>query len=251
MSKSSVPAVQPPPQDWEQTLEQTEQQVIDGKIDTIDTEARYLGYLGRLRPVLIASTRYLAYSSDVGESFRPVINPKFVTGAYGISWLYVGGDVAYEGYKARLRAQEYCPESLAQVVGLTTAKRAIFQATASMLLPSLTIHSIVKYTAKAIKARGVQNVRVKQWLPSALGLGFIPALPFLFDEPVEHVVDATFDAIHRKLYPDENSAVFRALNENHGPHEESVAEKQAEVKTVGGQLVQEVEKTVAGVDKKL
>ena len=143
-----------------------------------------------------------------------------------------------------------------------------------MLLPSLTIHSIVKYTAKAIKARGVQNVRVKQWLPSALGrlsisslfrrdfgnsprsiaflgLGFIPALPFLFDEPVEHVVDATFDAIHRKLYPDENSAVFRALNESHGPHEESVAEKQAEVKTVGGQLVKEVEKTVAGVDKKL
>lgn len=45
--------------------------------------------------------------------------------------MYVGGDVAYEGYKARLRAQEYCPESLAQVVGLTTAKRAIFQATAS------------------------------------------------------------------------------------------------------------------------
>jgi len=45
--------------------------------------------------------------------------------------------------------------------------------------------------------------------------------------------------------------VFRALNENHGPHEESVAEKQAEVKTVGGQLVKEVEKTVAGVDKKL
>jgi len=45
MSKSSVPAVQAPPQDWEQTLEQTEQQVIDGKIDTIDTEARYLGML--------------------------------------------------------------------------------------------------------------------------------------------------------------------------------------------------------------
>ena len=85
------------------------------------------GYLGRLRPVLIASSRYLAYSSDVGESFRPVVNPKVVQSAYGISWLYVGGDVAYEGYKANLRAQEYCPEALAQVVGLTTAKRAIFQ----------------------------------------------------------------------------------------------------------------------------
>lgn len=49
------------------------------------------------------------------------------------------------------------------------AKRAIFQATASMLLPSLTIHSIVKYTALFIKKQGIQNIRVRQWLPSALG----------------------------------------------------------------------------------
>ncbi|GAA5930236.1 mitochondrial fission process 1 family protein [Sporobolomyces koalae] len=231
-STSVTPAAAPSPvQDLQQTLEQTEQEVVEGKIDTIDTEARYLGYLGRLRPVLIASTRYLAYSSDVGESFRPVVNPRVVQSAYGISWLYVGGDVAYEGYKAKLRAQEYCPEALSQVVGLTTAKRAIFQATASMLLPSLTIHSIVKYSAMYIKKRGIQNVRVRQWLPSALGLGFIPALPFLFDEPVEHVVDATFDRVHRSLYPDENSPVLRALNEHHGAHQEP--------------------KVVEGVDKKI
>ncbi|GAA5846988.1 hypothetical protein JCM3766R1_005888 [Sporobolomyces carnicolor] len=230
-----------PTADWEKTLEQTEQQVIEGKIDTIDTEARYLGYLGRLRPVLIASSRYLAYSSDVGESFRPVVNPKVVQSAYGISWLYVGGDVAYEGYKANLRAQEYCPEALAQVVGLTTAKRAIFQATASMLLPSLTIHSIVKYSAKYIKHRGIQNVRVRQWVPSALGLGFIPALPFLFDEPVEHVVDAAFDKVHRSLYPDESSPVLRALNEHHGAHDEPVIATKPE----------QPSKVVGGVDKRV
>ncbi|GAA5949028.1 hypothetical protein JCM3765_003987 [Sporobolomyces pararoseus] len=232
MSKAATPLSSP----FEKTLEETEQQVIEGKIDTVDTEARYLGYLGRIRPVLIASTRYLAYSSDVGESFRPVVNPRVVQGAYGISWLYVGGDVAYEGYKAKLRAEEYCPEALAQVVGLTTAKRAIFQATASMLLPSLTIHSIVKYSAKYIKKRGIQNVRIRQWGPSALGLGFIPALPFLFDEPVEHVVDATFDKIHKSLYPDEKSPVLRALNEHHGPNQEPELKE---------------EKVVAGVDKRV
>ncbi|GAA5982461.1 hypothetical protein JCM5350_000420 [Sporobolomyces pararoseus] len=232
MSTSVTPLSSP----FEKTLEETEQQVIEGKIDTVDTEARYLGYLGRIRPVLIASTRYLAYSSDVGESFRPVVNPRVVQGAYGISWLYVGGDVAYEGYKAKLRAEEYCPEALAQVVGLTTAKRAIFQATASMLLPSLTIHSIVKYSAKYIKKRGIQNVRIRQWGPSALGLGFIPALPFLFDEPVEHVVDATFERIHKSLYPDEKSPILRALNEHHGPHQEPELKEQT---------------VVAGVDKRV
>lgn len=37
-------------------------------------------------------------------------------------------------YKARLRAIEYKTDSQLQVVGLTVAKRAVFQATASMLL---------------------------------------------------------------------------------------------------------------------
>lgn len=48
----------------------------------------------------ILGSRYLAYSSDVGESFRPIIPPHLVTATYVISWTYVLGDVAYEGYKA-------------------------------------------------------------------------------------------------------------------------------------------------------
>ncbi|GAA5911301.1 hypothetical protein JCM5296_004796 [Sporobolomyces johnsonii] len=218
--------------EWEKTLETAEQQVLAGEVDTTETNARYLGYLARLRPVLISSTRYLAYSSDVGESFRPVVAPKVVTAAYGISWAYVFGDVGYEGYKARLRAKEYCPEAQAQVVGLTVAKRAIFQVTASIVAPAITIHSIVKYSALAIKKQGIQNARVRAWLPSALGLGFIPLLPVIYDEPVEHVVDATFDRIQRSLYPDQTSAIHRALAEHHGGHEAKVeAEKIVKGKT--------------------
>ncbi|GAA6025284.1 hypothetical protein JCM10207_001283 [Rhodosporidiobolus poonsookiae] len=197
--------------DIEKQLEKTEERIVEGKVDSVDTNARYLGYLARFRPVLIASSRYLAYTSDVGESFRPVVAPKTVTAAYGVSWAYLVGDVAYEGYKASLKAKEFGSEQLQSIVGLTVAKRAIFQATASMLLPSLTIHSIVKYSALAIKKRGIQNLRVRQWVPSMLGLGFIPALPFIFDEPVEQVVDSTFDRIHRSLYPDETSPVRKAL----------------------------------------
>ncbi|GJN90180.1 hypothetical protein Rhopal_003179-T1 [Rhodotorula paludigena] len=198
-------------QQFEKSLEKTEQQVLAGQVDTTDTQARYLGYLGRLRPVLISSSRYLAYSSDVGESFRPVVAPRVVTGAYALSWTYVTGDCCYEAWKASQKARELAPDYLNSIVGLTFAKRAIFQATASMLLPSLTIHSIVKYSALALKKWGVQNVRVRQWLPSALGLGFIPFLPALFDEPVEEYVDSTFDRLERKLYPDADSPVRRAF----------------------------------------
>ncbi|GAA5987291.1 hypothetical protein JCM10908_001896 [Rhodotorula pacifica] len=195
----------------EKSIDKLEDQIVRGDIDSKDTNARYLGYLARFRPVLIASSRYLAYTSDVGESFRPVVAPKTVTAAYGVSWAYLIGDVVYESWKAKGRASEMAPDHVSQVVGLTFAQRAIFQATASMLLPSLTIHSIVKFTALWIKKQGIQNIRVRQWLPSALGLGTIPFLPFLFDEPVEHVTSSTFDRFERKLYPDPSSPVRVAL----------------------------------------
>ncbi|KAG0659806.1 hypothetical protein C6P46_005009 [Rhodotorula mucilaginosa] len=173
----------------EKSLDKLEDQIARGDIDSTETNARYLGYLARFRPVLIASSRYLAYTSDVGESFRPVVAPKTVTAAYGISWAYLIGDVVYESWKAKGRASEMAPDHVSQVVGLT----------------------IVKYTALFIKKQGIQNIRVRQWLPSALGLGTIPFLPFLFDEPVENLTDSTFDRLERKLYPDAASPIRIAL----------------------------------------
>jgi len=57
-------------------------------------------------------------------------------------------------------------------------------------------------------------------------LGFIPFLPALFDEPVEGYVDATFDRLERKLYPDETSPVRRALEA--GKHHTQELHAQAE-----------------------
>lgn len=76
------------------------EQVVKGEVDSLESDLRYLGYAGRLRTALAASTRYLAYTSDVGEAFRPIVHPAIVTAAYGISWAYLGLDVGYEGYKA-------------------------------------------------------------------------------------------------------------------------------------------------------
>lgn len=38
-------------------------QVLEGDVDTTETSARYLGLLGRIRPVLLPAARYLAYTS--------------------------------------------------------------------------------------------------------------------------------------------------------------------------------------------
>jgi hypothetical protein len=42
-----------------------------------DSKLRYLAYAQRIRTALWASTRYLAFTSDVGEAFRPVTSKVF------------------------------------------------------------------------------------------------------------------------------------------------------------------------------
>ena len=58
---------------------------------------RYTAYLARVKPLLLASQRYLAYSSDLGEAVRPVVPPTVVRSLYGLSWSYI----AYDGNLAR------------------------------------------------------------------------------------------------------------------------------------------------------
>jgi fission process protein 1 len=71
--------------------------------DSTDTNYRYAAYATRVRTILLSAHRYVAYTSDIGESFRPVSHPYLVRSAYGISWAYILGDVANEGYKAYLQ----------------------------------------------------------------------------------------------------------------------------------------------------
>eukprot|EP01127_Copromyxa_protea_P002227 TRINITY_DN1211_c0_g1_i1.p1 TRINITY_DN1211_c0_g1~~TRINITY_DN1211_c0_g1_i1.p1 ORF type:complete len:128 (+),score=23.56 TRINITY_DN1211_c0_g1_i1:31-414(+) len=120
----------------------TREWVEDEDLDTTDTNARYIGYaVGALRGFARAAksaVRYSAYASDVGESFRPVVSPFVVRLSYGISWAYVIGDVAWEGYKAKTHRNEE-----GKVLAITVAERAIFQTIASIALPMVIIHSQV------------------------------------------------------------------------------------------------------------
>jgi fission process protein 1 len=77
---------------------------IDGSsVNSTDTPFRYAAYANRIRTILLSAHRYVAYTSDIGESFRPIAHPWLVRSAYAISWSYLLGDVGHEGYKAYLR----------------------------------------------------------------------------------------------------------------------------------------------------
>jgi mitochondrial fission process protein 1 len=131
-----------------------------------------------------------------------------VRAAYGVSWLYLVGDVSYEGYKAYAQnrkvldpvaAMSKRPDAAAKSQALTTgaavresgggavllapgrvaaiddyravmAQRAVFQSIASMGLPAFTIHSIVRYSGRALK--DAKNKTIRTWGP----IGVWPAL---------------------------------------------------------------------------
>ncbi|ODQ45797.1 hypothetical protein PICMEDRAFT_35073 [Pichia membranifaciens NRRL Y-2026] len=188
------------------TLELKE--VKDDHTDSTESALRYSAYANRIRTILTASHRYVAYTSDVGESFRPVAHPKLVTFCYGISWSYLIGDVAYESWKAQMRqAGTYRPglkpwDPKPEVSTLLRdsyddldwkilgVKRALFQSIASMGLPAFTIHSTVRYSSVLFKNSANKNL--KTFGPVALGLGVVPFLPYLFDKPVEEFMDWAF-----------------------------------------------------------
>ncbi|EEQ92218.2 uncharacterized protein BDCG_07338 [Blastomyces dermatitidis ER-3] len=233
-------------------------QLYDGySVDTIDTKYRYAAYTNRIRTILLSAHRYVAYTSDIGESFRPVAHPWLVRSAYGISWTYILGDVANEGYKAYLRNRRVLapacdayrnatgqvsedmevaamagrklqqeetlnstaskthplpwpdPEEDTLMPWQTTkiplvedyrsvmAERAVFQALASVGLPALTIHSVVKYSGRAF--RGAKTTMIRTWLPIGLGLAVVPFLPYVFDKPVEHGVQWAFHSAFRVI----------------------------------------------------
>lgn len=90
----------------EQEVEAIATDIQEGKVDTLDSNARYLGYFARAQRYIIQGSRYVAYTSDIGEAFRPVVPPTIVTAGYAISWMYLVGDVGYEGYKAKFVRNE-------------------------------------------------------------------------------------------------------------------------------------------------
>ncbi|KLO15755.1 hypothetical protein SCHPADRAFT_902127 [Schizopora paradoxa] len=179
----------------------TVENLADDDADSTNSEVRYMAYGARIRTALRAAQRYIAYTSDVGEAFRPVVKPWVVTAAYGVSWLYLAGDVGFETWKAQRKGPtplEAASFTESQRLALVAAKRGIFQAIASMALPAFTIHTIVKQSARLFKK--TVNPRTKAWGPTLTGLAVVPILPYLYDAPVEAATEFVFEMFEEKWY---------------------------------------------------
>lgn len=189
----------------------------DSSVNTTETPYRYAGYASRIRSLWLSYHRYVAYASEVGEAHRPVAPQWLVRSAYAVSWAYVLGDVAHEGYKAFLRnrravippgeaykdARDLEPAHVlkgmatANIGGSLTeeetqqeqqadvddplipwatkriplnddyrmvmAQRMAFHSIATIGLPALTIHSVVRYSGRAL--RDARSSLIRRWVP--------------------------------------------------------------------------------------
>lgn len=155
-----------------------------------DSEARYLGYAGRsarlmaFKANMASNVRYLGYSSDIGESMRPVLDPKHVRLFYGITWAYVFADVLFQGHKEHSKGRETAVVQRKMVETLT------FQSLASVALPTLIIHQVVHGAQKLLATSA--NLRLIKYGPMAAGFACLPLLPYL-DEPAEHLIEQAFE----------------------------------------------------------
>lgn len=151
-----------------------------------ESEFRYMGFAGRFGRVLAFTAnkiRYLGYSSDIGESARPLLDAKYVKYFYAVTWAYVFGDVGWNAYS------EYESGSDNTVVARTAIKVFTFQSVASVALPTLIIHTAVHQSQKLFaNAPG----RMKVIGPVLIGMSIIPLLPYV-DEPAEELIHHGFD----------------------------------------------------------
>ena len=135
--------------------------------------------------MLLVRYRLVAFTSEVGESLRPLIQPWKVDLAYVVSWLYCIVDVVLSGIEAS--AAGWRTGAIARNV----VHMVIFHSIATMLIPAVLIHEAVHYSAVLIRACGASGMPYAKWWPTALGLALIPAMP-LFDPPVEALLDRAF-----------------------------------------------------------
>lgn len=188
--------------------------------------------LTQIKSAVASKVRYVAYSSDVGEAFRPVVSDKVVKATYGLAFLYVGCDVGHHAYMAHKEGES----------PLRAGSHAfIFQGLASLALPMVIIHTAV-HKCQHFVAKN-PNPRIKMWAPTVLGLSILPFLPIACDEPVEYLVDLAFDTA---LGPLKNG---HAHGHTHGEDADKsmVIEAAKDIVEIAEEVEKEIEREIEAV----
>ena len=153
------------------------------------TYASRVALILRKLPMLTQKAKAAAYSSEVGESFRPVVHKRFVRTLYGISIAYVVVDVAGRSFcvadQGRSKMSYFVFDTL------------LWHSLASLLLPAVIIHKIV-HLSKKVVSKVTSNTKAIAWIPAVLALS---SVPFII-HPIDLATDYSLDYLVIPYYVD-------------------------------------------------
>ncbi|KAG5673980.1 hypothetical protein PVAND_003976 [Polypedilum vanderplanki] len=132
--------------------------------------------------------RYLGYSNELGESFRPLIDRKLVHASYAAAIAYVFADT-YDKSMKTFKSTQSVSKSL-----ITAGDVVTWQMLASVAIPGFTINRICWAVGKGLKEVKLKH-KFGKWVPTIVGLMSIP----LIIKPIDHSVDLLMDKTYRKF----------------------------------------------------
>lgn len=138
---------------------------------------------------LLKNYRSISYASEVGESARPIVPKWCVNALYAVSFCYVGVDLIHV-WRENNHRQDNLGSNL-----IVVGDRALWHASASIVTPAVTIHTIVK-TVKYALEKGKCSSKSAKLGATLMGLTSIPFIIHPIDEGTDWIMDKTC----RKFY---------------------------------------------------
>jgi hypothetical protein len=125
--------------------------VGDGKVDALDTSGD--GHVDTVLVDLYRDTplRYMGYSNEVGEAFRPIV-PRLVVPSYALAIVYVLADTADKARKAHDLSVAVSGAADTRQVLEQAGDCLVWQLLASVFVPGAVIHQVVHFLGRAIKS---------------------------------------------------------------------------------------------------
>lgn len=133
--------------------------------------------------------RYLGYSNELGEAFRPLISKSLVNFSYVIATGYVLADTY-----SKASTMYNTPVALGggtKKAAIRAGDVLIWQMLASVVIPGFTINRICWATGRMIRMVKVAKA-VQKATPTAVGLASIPLIIHPIDKFMDYVMDNTY-----------------------------------------------------------
>lgn len=148
---------------------------------------KYAGPMSRVMRAL-SGFRMASYASDVGEATRGTFPNIFVNAMYAVTLSYIGADLYYKYKDNQHLIDDNDLTRLNKYMGYHT----LWHAQASLLFPTVTIHSIVGLTRKCTRNLLWINPVVKRCLPVAFSLAVIPFIINPLDTLADTIMGCTY-----------------------------------------------------------